>query len=98
MTIQLVRKPPSGNHKTERLKVTLLGNHTVKQKACMFMQVKFWLHHEHGIDTAGVTDFYINFIDPNGDPLTTFRNDILIADYNLLIDSPYHCAADEHCA
>lgn len=98
MTIQLVRKPPLANIKSERLKVTLAGSHTMKQKACMLMQVKFWLHHEHGIDYAGPTDVYLSLIDPNGYPLTSFRNDIPIADYNVIIESPYHCAADVYRA
>ncbi len=65
MTIQLVRKPPIGNIKSERLKITLAGNHTMKQKACMLMQVKFWLHQEHGIDNAGPTDVYLSLLDPD---------------------------------
>jgi hypothetical protein len=52
MTIQLVRKPPIGKMNGERLKIVLAGSHTMKQKACMLMQVKFWLHQEHGIDNA----------------------------------------------
>jgi hypothetical protein len=96
MTIQLVRKPPIGRVKSERLKITLDGQHTLKQKACMLMQVKFWLHHEHGIDHAGPTDLYLSLIDANGYPLTSFRNDVAIADYSLVIDSPYHCAADHY--
>ena len=52
MTIQLVRKPPIGKMNSERLKIVLAGSHTMKQKACMLMQVKFWLHQEHGIDNA----------------------------------------------
>jgi hypothetical protein len=98
MTIQLVRKPPVGKINSERLKIVLAGSHTLKQKTCMLMQVKFWLHHEHGIDFAGPTDVYLSLLDPNGYPLTTFRNDLSVADYNLVIDSPYHCAADSYRA
>ena len=36
----------------------------MKQKACMLMQVKFWLHQEHGIDNAGPTDVYLSLLDP----------------------------------
>ncbi len=68
MTIQLVRKPPLGNIKSERLKITLDGRHTMKQKACMLLQVKFWLHQEHGIDNAGPTDVYLSLLDPAGIP------------------------------
>ena len=96
MPLQLVRKPPIGNTRSDRLKITLAGNHTLKQKTCMLMQVKFWLHQEHGIDNAGPTDVYLALLDANGYPLTTFRNDLSIADYNVVIDSPYHCAADSY--
>jgi len=63
MTIQLVRKPPIGNIRSERLKIVLAGSHTMKQKASMLMQVKFWLHQEHGIDNAGPTDVYLALLD-----------------------------------
>ena len=96
MTIVLVRKPPIGKMNSERLKIELRGIHTMKQKACMLMQAKFWLHQEHGIDNAGPTDVYLSLLDTAGYPLTTFRNDLSVADYNLVIDSPYHCAADSY--
>jgi hypothetical protein len=98
MTIQLVRKPPTNKAFTDRLKVTLVGNHTMKQKACMLMQVKFWLQHEQRIGNAGTVDVYIPLIDADGHPLTQFANGTSIADYNVIIQSPYHCAADEHGA
>ena len=56
MTIQLVRKPPIGNVRSEHLKATLAGNHTIKQQACIFMQLRFCLHQAHGIDFAEPTD------------------------------------------
>ena len=62
MTLRMVRKPPVGNVRSDRLKVTLAGSHTMKQKACMLMQVKFWLHQEHGIDNAGPTDVYLSLL------------------------------------
>jgi hypothetical protein len=96
MPIQLVRKPPIGNARSDRLKVTLAGSHTMKQKASMLMQVKFWLHQEQGIDNAGPTDVYFSLIDPDGHPLTIFRDGRAVADYDLVIESPYHCAADEY--
>jgi hypothetical protein len=96
MTVRLVRKPPVGNTRSDRFKVTLDGSHTMKQKAAMLMLVKFWLHDEQGIDNAGPTDVYLSLIDPNGYPLTTFRDGQTITDYNLVIESPYHCAADEY--
>lgn len=96
MPIQLVRKPPIGNTRSDRLKITLAGSHTMKQKACMLLQVKFWLHQEQGIDNAGPTDVYLSLLDPNGYPLTAFRDGRSISDYNLIIESPYHSAADEY--
>lgn len=96
MSLQLVRKPPVGNVRSERLKITLEGRHTMKQKACMLMQAKFWLHQEQGIDNAGITDLYLSLLDANGYPLTTFRDGLAIADYTMVIQSPYHCAADEY--
>ena len=96
MTVQIVRKPPTSKAFNERLKITLAGNHTFKQKTCMLLQVKFWLQHEQGLGFAGPTDVYIPLIDQFGHPLTHFANGNLIADYNLLIDSPYHCAADDY--
>jgi hypothetical protein len=96
MPLQLVRKPPIGNTRSDRLKITLDGRHTMKQKSCMLMQVKFWLHQEEGIDNAGPSDVYLSLLDPNGYPLTAFRDGRAIADYSLIIASPYHCAADEY--
>lgn len=93
MTIQLVRKPPIGNFKNERLKVTLRGRHTMKQKLAMFSLAKFMLH-EQGIDNAGPCDFYISPIDAAGYQLTHFGDGKLITDFDIVIDSPYHCAAD----
>ncbi len=95
MTVRLLRKPPLGGEKIDRLKVTLLGSHTVKQKIAMMTQVKFWLH-EQGIDHAGMSTFYIDPRDANGHPLISFRDGNLITDYHLVIDSPYHCAADDY--
>ncbi|MGA2607205.1 MAG: hypothetical protein ABSH01_07075 [Terriglobia bacterium] len=96
MLLQLVRKPPIGNARSDRLKVTLAGRHTMKQKLAMFTQVKFWLHHEQGIDNAAAIDFYIPLIDPDGHPLIAFRDGKTVSDYNLFIENPYPCAADEY--
>lgn len=96
MTHRLVRKPPIGNVKSDRLKITLAGNHTLKQKAGMLLEAKFYLQHEENIEFAGPTDVYIALIDQWGHPLTNFFNGNAISDYNLLIESPYHCAADSY--
>jgi len=96
MTVRMLRKPPVGTAKSDRLKITLAGNHTLKQKSCMLLQVKFWLQHEQGIDSAGPGDLYLSLLDPNCYPLTSFRDGKAISDYSLVIDSPYHCAADDY--
>ncbi len=98
MHLLLIRKPAFGNLQSERLKVTLDGNHTIKQKIAMLLQVKFELHQEHGIDYAGPTDVYLKLLDPNGYPLTHFADGRAIADYNGLINTHYHCAADHYRA
>ena len=96
MTVRMIRKPPVGNVRSDRLKITLEGRHTMKQKAAMFMQVKFWLHQEHGIEDAGPSDLYLSLLDPNGYPLTAFRDGRAISDYQMRIRSAYHSAADEY--
>ena len=98
MTLQLVRKPPTNKAFNERLKITMLGNHTLKQKTCMLLQAKYYLQHEQRIDFAGPTDVYVALIDQYGHPLTHFFNGNAIADYNIVIESPYHCAADSYRA
>jgi hypothetical protein len=98
MTLQLIRKPPTTKKFNERLKITLEGNHTLKQKVGMLLEAKFWLEHEHGIRFAGPTDVWIGPVDEWGHPLTHFANQNPFADWSLLIRSPYHCAADEHKA
>jgi hypothetical protein len=98
MTVRILRKPPIGNAKSDRLKITLAGNHTLKQKTCMLLQAKYYLQHEERIRFAGPTDVYISLIDEHGHPLTHFFNGNAIGDWSLVIDHPYHCAADEHGA
>jgi len=96
MTLQLVRKPAIGNIRAERLKVTLNGRHTLKQeKLAMISLAKFWLH-EHGIDNAGPADFYLPLIDAAGYPLTKLGDGTIITEFDLIIESPYHCAADAY--
>ncbi len=81
--------------RSDRFKVTLDGAHTTKQKISMLLQAKFFLH-EQGIDNVGITDVYFPLIDADGHPLTHFwrwQGDLRL---HLLIESPYHCAADEY--
>ena len=96
LQLELVRKPPIGISRSERLKITLDGNHTIKQKIAMLLQAKFDLHEGFGIDFAGPTDVYFSLIDLNGYPLTHFPDGRLISEYNGIIKSPYHCAADQY--
>jgi len=98
MTYELIRKPPTNKSFNDRFKITLLGNHTMKQKAAMLLEAKFCLEHEHGIRFAGPSDLYLDLIDEHGHPLTHFANQNLIADWWLRIKSPYHCAADDYKA
>jgi len=97
MSIQIVRKPPIGKIKTDRLKVILTGQHTLEEKECMARQVMHLLINE-GFSFAGTTDMWIPLIDPFGHELTHFSSGKLIADHNIIINSPYDCAADEHGA
>ena len=96
MTVRMLRKPPVGAAKSDRFKITLAGNHTLKQKTCMLLQAKYHLQHEQNIEFAGPTDVYISLIDQYGHPLTHFFNGNAIGDWNMLIEHPYHCAADDY--
>ena len=98
MTIRLVRKPAIGNIKSERLKMILEGQHTLEEKVCMLMQGIALLEYKHGIYRAGISDLWLAPIDANGYPLTILPDGELIADHQLIIDSPYDCAADKHGA
>ena len=95
MTVQRVRKPPFVKPNYDKIKWTLDGNHTAKQKLAMMTQWKFHLH-ELGIDHIGRMVCYAPLIDAYGHELTTFSDGTQIADYDYVINSPYHCAADEY--
>ena len=63
----------------------------------MLLQAKFCSCTNKASTMPALSDVYFPLIDPNGYPLTTFRDGR--ADLRLhrsLIDSPYHCAADEY--
>ena len=101
MTIQLVRKPPIGNARSTRLKVTFDGRHTTEEKGCMVMQALSWVLNKQGIGNIGLSDLYLSLLDPSGYPVTTLRDDrsgadIPVAGYDLIIKNPYDCAADEY--
>jgi hypothetical protein len=96
MNIKMLRKPPVGTTISDRLKITLLGNHTLQQKTCMIREAKYYLEHEQNIEFAGPTDVYISLIDQYGHPLTHFFNGSDIAGWNMFIEQPYPCAADEY--
>lgn len=98
MTIQIISKPPIGK-KFESLRGILEGNHTMKQKLCMFSQLKFTLEHEpYNVHFAGPINFYIPLVDQWGHPLTHFPDGREIANCFAKINSPYHCAADHYRA
>jgi hypothetical protein len=96
MTIHLVKKPPTNRSFNERFLIKAPGNHTLKQKIAMFLDGKFLLEHEHGIRYAGQTDFYVSLVDQWGHPLTHFANGDAIADWSMIVNSAYHCAADSY--
>ncbi len=98
MTLQLVKKPPINKPFGDRMKFSLLNNHTMKQKGAMFFDIKFWLEHDHGIRFASQIDFYAGFVDQDGWPITHFANGTPLSDYDVICKSPYHCAADDHKA
>ena len=98
MTHRLVRKPPLGNARMERLKIVLGGNHSLKQKAAMLLEAKFILEHDYRLRFAGPTHVYAPMIDADGHPLSHFPDGSLITDFDLVIDSLYHCAADAYDA
>src|SRR5258708_2149484 len=95
MTIRIVRKPPIGNIKTDRLKAIMQGNHTLEQKLCMSRQVIHLLQME-GFECAGQMDMWIPLIAPDGHELTHFANGKLISDSQIIVESPYDCAADNY--
>ena len=94
MTARLVKKPAIGNIKSERFKLILDGNHTLEEKACMFMQGISLLEHKLGIYRAGISDLWLAPIDAHGFPLTVLSDGQLIAGHQIIVDSPYPCAAD----
>lgn len=95
MALQIVRKQAIGKSSSERLKATLPGNHTLEDKLAMSMEVIHRLRHE-GFTNAGTIDLYIPLIGPDGRDLTMFANGDLIADFHIIVDSPYRCAADDY--
>jgi hypothetical protein len=95
MPIQFVKKPPIGKTGSGRLKVTLAGTHSLDDKQCMAIQIFHRLQLD-GFPNAGTIDFYIPLLDSDIHPLTHFANGTLISDFDMRIDSPYDCAADEY--
>ncbi len=96
MTVLLVRNPPIGKVRSERMKVTLDGNHELEEKLCMIMKCFAVLEHEHRIFRAGACDLWIAPIDIHNHPLASFPDGRLIADHRIIVDSPYHSAADQY--
>jgi hypothetical protein len=93
--LQIRRKPPTSKNQSERLKISLLGAHSLDEKACMILQVIAHLQ-SIGFSHADPTDFYLPPVDPNHHPLTHFPDGTLIADHYITIAAPYACAADEY--
>jgi len=95
MTARLVRKPPAGTGGV-RFKIELPGFQSIKHKIEQGMLSKYYLLHEQGIYHAGLTSIYMELLDPEGHPLLYFSDGRKIADYSLVIDAPYPCAADHY--
>jgi len=96
MTVKLVRLPPIGNVKTERIKIVLEGNHTLEEKICMVMQAIAVLEHEHRIFRAGNCDLWLAPLDDHNHPLTFFADGEPIGQHKLIVNSPYSSAADHY--
>ena len=96
MTGRLVRKPPTNKAFNERFKIELPGFQPIKHKIEQGMLGKYYLLHEQGIYHAGLTHIYMELLDPDGHPLVYFSDGRKIADYSLIIDTPYPCAADHY--
>lgn len=95
MDVRILKKPPLFNTKSERLKVTLLGDHAIDDKACMFLQAVAFLT-EQGFTNAGLIDMYIPLQDADRHPLSHFRDGTPIAGHYITIEGPYSCAADHY--
>jgi hypothetical protein len=96
MTAKFVDIPVEKATYSERLRIILPGNHTFKQKLCMLMQAKFLLQHEYNLCFAGNMDCYVPIIDSVGHQITHLPDGRLIAGRHLLVESLYHCAADDY--
>ena len=91
-------KPINSAATTTKLRITLAGHHTLKQKRCMVSQIFSWLEYQQGIINAGQIDLYLPCFDAQGRPLSKFPDGTEIAKHTVTIDSPYSAAADEHKA
>jgi hypothetical protein len=93
--IHIRRKPPTAKIQSERLKYSLLGNHTLEEKDCMALQVTAHLRHL-GFTHVGPMDCYAPLLTPDFHPLTHFPDGTLIADHFITISDPYQSAADHY--
>lgn len=97
MTFELRKKPVFGQ-KFDCLDLILDGNHTIKQKIAMMLEVKFVLEHSYNVHYAGPINLSMLLVDCHGHPLTHFPNGEQIGHYHGRLTSPYHCAADTYRA
>ena len=70
------------------------GHHTMKQKGAMFFDAKYFLQHEYNLRSASRIVLFVHFIDQWGHPLTHLPNGNPINRADMVVNSPYHCAAD----
>lgn len=94
MTVVFEKKAAIGNFAS--LRAILDGNHTIKQKIAMMLDLKYVLQHDYNIHNAGPMNLYMPLVDPDGRPLTHFADGEEIAQIQARIRSPYHCAADSY--
>lgn len=95
MSVQINRKPPTSRSGSDRLKISLLGDHALDAKVCMFLQAIAFLQHR-GFTHAGPADLYLPLIDGHLHPLTLFPDGTPISDHFVTIAGPYACAADDY--
>ena len=96
--VHVVRKPASIKAATERLKISLPGHHTIKQKFCMVLQAMHHIQNEIGFSHCLQIDIYVSPADQHQRPYTHFPDGTPIHKDTIVIEGPYSSAADEHQA
>ena|ERR1017187_10189469 len=95
MPVEIVRRKPTTRMNAERLRISLMGDHSLDGAGCMLLQVVAFLH-DMGFTHFGGGDLYLALIDRDHHPLTRFPDGSPVRDHVLTIRSPYDCAADKY--